>query len=111
MWVGVPAGCQWPKCLKRVGLDDPAGRTWRGVGGRAASPPGGVFGKKGEDQLRVALPAGGAAAPSAWRTEVIGAVKIRSAPRPSIGQVASRPASLIERETSNSSPQERQQNA
>jgi hypothetical protein len=38
-------------------------------------------------------------------------VKTRSAPRPSIGQVASRLASLIERETSNSSPQERQQNA
>jgi hypothetical protein len=111
----VPAGCQWPKCRKRVGFDDPAGNTCRGVAGawRGASAPGAVFGKKGDDQLRSPVLSGEAAeaARPAWRTEVIGAVNIRSAPWPSTGQVASRPASLMERATSNSSPQERQQNA
>jgi hypothetical protein len=111
VWTGVPDGCQCPKCRNRVGFDEPAGNTCRGRGGRGASAPGAVFGKKGEDQLRVALAVGGAAALSPWLTEVIGAVKMRSAPRPSTGHVASRPASLIERDTSNSSPQERQQNA
>jgi hypothetical protein len=114
VWVGVPAGCQWPKCRKRVGFEDPAGSTWRGTGaGGRVSLAGAVLGKNGDDQLRAELPAGDAAgaARSPWRTEVIGAVKTRSAPSPSTGHVASRPASLMERDTSNSSPQERQQNA
>jgi hypothetical protein len=112
---GVPAGCQCPKCRNRVGFDEPGGSTWRGgVGGRDLSPLETLFGKKGDDQLRVAAsPAGDLAdaAGSPWRTDVIGAVKTRSDPPPSTGHAASRPASLIERDTSNSSPHERQQNA
>lgn len=113
MWAGVPAGCQWPKCRKRVGFDEPGGRTWRGTGGDGRVPEAGaVFGKNGDDQLRSPPPPAGAAgaAPSPWRTHVIGAVKMRSAPWPSTGHVASRPASLMARDTSNSRPQARQQN-
>jgi hypothetical protein len=95
-----------------VGFDDPAGRTWRGgAAGRAASPLGALFGKNGDDHVRVAPPPGGSAAPPPWRIEVIGAVKSRSAASPSTGHTAARPASLIERDTSNASPHERQQNA
>jgi hypothetical protein len=114
---GVPAGCQCPKCRNRVGFDEPGGSTWRGgVVGRGLSSLGTLFGKKGDDQLRlrVAPSAAGAladAAGSPWRTDVIGAVKTRSDPPPSTGHAASRPASPIERDTSNSSPHERQQNA
>ena len=75
--------------------------------------PGTVLGKNGDDQLRSTPRPREAAgvAGSLWRTDVIGAVKTRFAPWPSTGHVASRPASLMERDTSNSSPQERQQNA
>lgn len=113
-WGGVPAGCQWPKWRNRVGFDEPAGRTWRGVAaGRAPAPIGVSFGKKGDDQPRVAPPALGAATggPSPWRIIVIGAVKRRSDSPPSAGHAASRPASLMARDTSNSIPQTRQQNA
>jgi hypothetical protein len=81
--------------------------------GRGAWAPGTVLGKNGDDQLRPTPPPGEAAgaARSPRRTEVIGAVKTRSAPWPSTGHVASPPPSLIERDTSNSSPQERHQNA
>jgi hypothetical protein len=111
----VPAGCQCPKCRNRVGFDDPAGRTWRGAAvERAPAPVEVSFGKKGDDQLRVAPPVlgGGAGAePPPWRIDVIGTVKSRSASPPSTGHAASRPASLMARDTSNSSPHERQQNA
>jgi hypothetical protein len=114
VWGGVPAGCQWPKWRNRVGFDEPAGRTWRVVAAeRAPAPVGGSLGKKGDDQLRVAPPVLGAAAggPSPWRIVVIGAVKRRSAGPPSTGHAASRPASLMARDTSNSIPQIRQRNA
>ena len=116
VWGGVPAGCQWPKWRNRVGFDEPAGRTWRGAAAEGTTPAPRVvsFGKKGDDQLRVTLSllgaaAGGPAPPC--RNIVIGAVKRRSAGPPSAGQVASRPASLMARDTSNSRPQIRQQNA
>jgi hypothetical protein len=114
VWGGVPAGCQWPKWRNRVGFDEPAGRTWRGVAAeRAPAPVGASLGKKGDDQLRVAPPVLGAAVggPASWRIVVIGAVKMRSVGPPSAGHAASRPASLIARDTSNSIPQTRQQNA
>jgi hypothetical protein len=115
MWGGVPAGCQWPKCRNRVGFDEPGGSTCRGfAGGRVASGLDAVFGKKGDDQLRVALATGPpteTAALSPWRTAVIGAVNTRAASTPSTGQRAARPASLIGRETSNSRPHPPHRNA
>ncbi len=107
----MPAGCQCPKCRKRVGFDEPGGSTWRDVvAGRPASGLGAVFGKKGDDQLRAAGAATGSARPpSPWGTAVIGAVKTRSAGALSTGHVAGRPASLMGRETSNSSPHPRQE--
>jgi len=114
VWGRVPAGCQWPKWRNRVGFGEPAGRKWRGVAAEGGPATAGVsFGKNSDDHSRGAPPVLGAATggPSPWRIIVIGAVKRRSAGPPSAGQAASRPASLMLRDTSNSIPQTRQRNA
>jgi hypothetical protein len=101
--------------LNRVGFDDPFGRTWRGFAAAscAIALVLASFGKNGSDQVRFgASPAGGAAAAVAppSRIEIMGAVKSRSAPFPSTGHAAARPASAMARETSNSRPHARHRN-